>query len=95
MKKFNNLGSEKNKTTTTEYKLILDTLLEWIISSAWQFLFMDRSFVSYSKDWVWTAEPQSYWTYTLSSLFCKTLLSTGGEATDRVTEPVKFFLLVL
>ena len=26
MKKFNNLGSEKNKTTTTEYKLILDTL---------------------------------------------------------------------
>ena len=25
MKKFNNLGSEKNKTTT-EYKLILDTL---------------------------------------------------------------------
>ena len=26
MKKFNNLGSEKNKNTTTEYKLILDTL---------------------------------------------------------------------
>ena len=26
MKKFNNLGSEKNKTTSTEYKLMLPTL---------------------------------------------------------------------
>ena len=47
MKKFNNLGSEKNKTTTTEYKLILDTLFRM---NYFKCLAMDRSFVSYSKD---------------------------------------------
>ena len=75
MKKFNNLGSEKNKTTSTEYKLILDTLFR----------------MNYFK-----CLAISFYGSVVRQLFKRLSLNrrasaTGGEATDRVTEPVKFF----
>ena len=92
-KKFNNLGSEKNKTTSTEYKLILDTLfrMNYFMCMAISFYGSVVRQLFKRLNGLWAVESRSYWTYTLSSLFCKTLLSAGGEATDRVTEPVNFF----